>query len=347
MADELYGDILRTVSARRDLSQAQAHAVFSQLMAGELTEVQTAGLLAAMATKGPAIDEITGAAQAMREHSVKIDPAGLDVVDIVGTGGTGLQTFNISTTSCFVAAGAGLAVAKHGSYTNLRPSGSANVLMSLGVNIEVSPAVVTRCLKEASVGFCFAVKCHPAMRHAVPVRRALPIKTIFNILGPLTNPAGARRQIMGVYDAALTEPLAEVLGKLGSQRAWVLHGLDGLDEISIAGPTKISELRDGAVTTRTICPEDFGLATAPLESVFVDSPEASAQALRDVLSGLAGPRRDIVLLNAAAALVLAERATDMNEALELARQSIDSGAAQTALDKMIAITNEGKEKSNQ
>jgi len=172
MADELYGDILRTVSARRDLSQAQTHEVFSQLMAGELTEVQTAGLLAAMATKGLTVDEITGAAQAMRECSVKIDSAGLDVVDIVGTGGTGLQTFNISTASCFVAAGAGLAVAKHGSYTNLRPSGSANVLMSLGVNIEVSPAVVTRCLKEASVGFCFAVKCHPAMRHAVPVRRA-------------------------------------------------------------------------------------------------------------------------------------------------------------------------------
>jgi anthranilate phosphoribosyltransferase len=214
------------------------------------------------------------------------------------------------------------------------------VLQQLGVNIEAPPAVVTRCLKEASVGFCFAVLCHPAMRHAAKVRRALPIKTIFNILGPLTNPAGAKRQIMGVYDKTLTEPLAEVLGKLGSQRAWVLCSQDGLDEISIAGPTKISQLQDGKVTTWTIRPEDFGLASAQLETIFVDSAQASAQALRDVLTGQTGPRRDIVLLNAAGALVLAELAEDMSQALAMARKSIDSGAAQATLEKMIAITNE-------
>ncbi len=338
MSVELYTEILRAVTKHQDLSQAQAYDVFTQLMDGQLSEVQTAGLLMAMATKGPCAAEIAGAAQAMRDHAVKIDTAGLDVIDIVGTGGTGLQTFNISTTTCFVAAGAGLTVAKHGSYTNLRPSGSANVLISLGVNIEVAPEVVTRCFQEAGIGFCFAVKCHPAMKHAVPVRKQLPVQTIFNILGPLTNPAGAKRQIMGVYDGSLTEVLAEVLGLLGSQRVWVLHAEDGLDEVSIASPTKVSELRDGAVTTQLIEPEDFGIDRAPLESVFVDSAEASADALRSVLAGKAGPMRDIVLLNAAAALTLAEKSADMKEGIELAKESIDSGSAQAALDKMIAIT---------
>ena len=340
MSAELFRETLQAVTNHHDLTQEQTYDVFSQLMDGKLTEVQTAGLLTAMATKGPCVDEITGAALAMRDHAVKIDPAGLDEVDIVGTGGTGLQTFNISTTTCFVAAGAGLTVAKHGSYTNLRPSGSANVLLSLGVNIEVSPEVVTRCFREAGIGFCFAVKCHPAMKHAVPVRKQLPVRTVFNILGPLTNPAGAKRQIMGVYDGELTEVLAEVLGRLGSQRVWVLNAEDGLDEVSISSPTKVSELRSGDIYTRTIQPEDFGIERAPLESVFVKSAEESADALRGVLAGQAGPKRDIVLLNTAAALTLTEKAADMKEGIELAKKSIDSGAAQSALEKMVAITNE-------
>ncbi len=340
MPAELFREILQAVTSHHDLTQQQTYDVFTQLMDGNLTEVQTAGLLTAMATKGPCVDEIAGAAMAMRDHAVKIDSAGLDVIDIVGTGGTGLQTFNISTTTCFVAAGAGLTVAKHGSYTNLRPSGAANVLLALGVNIEVPPAVVTRCFKEAGIGFCFAVKCHPAMKYAVPVRKQLPVQTVFNILGPLTNPAGAKRQIMGVYEGQLTEVLAEVLGKLGSQRVWVLSAEDGLDEISIASPTKVSELRDGKVSTRTIKPEDFGISSAPLESIMVTSAEESADSLRGVLAGKPGPKRDIVLLNAAAALTLAEKSADMKEGIELAKKSIDSGAAQAALEKMIAITNE-------
>ena len=334
-----YREILQAVTQRQDLSQQQAYEIFSQLMDGELSEVQTAGLLMAMATKGPQVAEITGAALAMREHAVVIDTSGLDVVDIVGTGGTGLKTFNISTASCFVAAGAGLKVAKHGNVTNTRASGSANVLTALGVNIEADPSVVSRCIAEAGVGFCYARTCHPAMKHAAPVRKQLPVRTIFNVLGPLTNPAGARRLVMGVFAPEWTEPLAEVLSRLGAVRAMVVHADDGLDEISIAAPTRCSELRNGEVTTRTIQPADFGLARGRLEDLGVDSPEESAEVIRSILGGQQGAARDIVLLNAAAGLTVAEVASDMPDGIERAGEAIDSGEARKALETLIEISN--------
>lgn len=335
-----FRDILLDIINHKSLTHDQAYGVFSQLMDGKLSEVQIGGLLIGMATKGHDVTEIVAAAEAMRDHAIKIDTGGADVIDIVGTGGTGLGTFNISTASIFVAAAAGAKVAKHGSYTNTRPSGAANVLLALGVNIEVSPDVVTRCITEAGVGFCFAVKLHPAMKYAVPVRKQLPVHTIFNVLGPLTNPAGAKRQIMGVYDAQLTEILAAVLGKLGSQRAWVMHGADGLDEISITASTKISEYRDGKVETRTISPEDFGLPCGTLDDLKIDSPEASAQRIREVLSGTAQEAcRNIVLLNAAGGLVVAEVASDMNDGIRRAAAAIDSGAAMKTLDKLVEISN--------
>jgi anthranilate phosphoribosyltransferase len=332
-------EALEILSRRNDLTHEQAHAIFTELMDGKLSEAQIAGFLMALAVKGERVAEIAGAAQAMREHAVRIDTDGLDVLDIVGTGGTGLKTFNISTTTCFVAAGAGAKVAKHGNVTNSRPSGAANVLSALGVNIDAPPTVVSRCIAEAGVGFCFARLLHPAMKFAAPVRKQLAVRTIFNVLGPLTNPAGARRLLMGTFSDEWTEPLSEVLGRLGATRAWVVHAADGLDEISITSPTRVSDYRDGVANSRTIRPEDFGLKRARLEDIAADSPETSARTLRTVLDGMKGPARDIVLLNAAAALVVADLAGDMEEGLKLAQRSIDSGAARQALKDLIRISN--------
>jgi anthranilate phosphoribosyltransferase len=335
-----YRTVLETVVGGQDLSEDQAEAVFSELMDGQLTEAQTAGLLMALATKGPAISEIAGAARAMRAHAVRIDPGGADVVDIVGTGGTGISTFNISTTSCFVAAGAGAKVAKHGNITNTRASGAANVLDALGVKLDVPPETVTRCITEAGVGFCYARACHPAMKHAAPVRKQLPVRTIFNVLGPLTNPAGARRQVMGVYCPEAVQPLAETLGRLGVSRAWVMHAEDGLDELTITAPTGVTELRDGHLHSFTVQPEDVGLQRGSLGDLIIDSPEASADRCRAILRGeQAGPARDIVLLNAAAALVVCDRASDLADGVDRARQSIESGAAENALCRLVEITN--------
>jgi anthranilate phosphoribosyltransferase len=308
-------------------------------MDGAWTESQVAGLLVAMAAKGETADEIAGAAQAMREHAVPIHTGGAEVIDTCGTGGTGLRTFNISTAAALVAAGAGAKVAKHGNRTSTRPSGSADVLSALGVNIEADAPTVERCLAEAGVCFCFAVRCHPAMRHAAPVRRSLGVRTIFNLLGPLTNPAGARRQLMGVFDESLTETLAGVLGTLGSLRAMVVHADDGLDEISTTAPTTISELAGGRVRTSRLDARDLGLPKARIEDLAVDSAEASARTIRAVLSGRAGPARDIAALNAAAALVVGDLAADLGAGLAMAGTSIDSGAAATALDRLIAASN--------
>jgi anthranilate phosphoribosyltransferase len=339
MGEVSYRTILETVVGGADLSRAQARAIFTKLMDGELSEVRIAGLLLALATKRASIDEIAGAAQAMREHAVRIETGGLDVIDIVGTGGTGIKTFNISTTACFVAAGAGAKVAKHGNVTNTRPSGSANVLQALGVNIEASAEVVSRCLFEAGVCFCYARSCHPAMKFAAPVRKQLPVRTIFNLLGPLTNPAGAKKQVLGIFDADLTEPIAEALGRLGAERAWVVHADDGLDEISIASPTRISQFRNGKVTTSVVQPEDFGLRRASLAELRVESPKQSAETVRGILAGRAGPQRDIVLLNAAAALAVAGLAEDWPDGIEMANESVDSGKARKALETLVAVSN--------
>jgi anthranilate phosphoribosyltransferase len=335
-----YRDMLGRLLDGESLTRSEAHATFMQLMDGELTEAQIAGLLVALAAKGESVDEIAGAAQAMREHAVPVDTGGQDVIDIVGTGGTGLRTFNISTTACMVCAGAGLKVAKHGNRTNTRASGSADVLAALGVNLDATPDVVSRCLAEANVCFCFAVKHHPAMKYAVPVRKQLAVRTIFNVLGPLTNPAGAKYQLMGVFDAALTETLAKALGTLGVVRAMVVHADDGLDELSTISATQISELRDGQVTTRHVEPEEFGLDRAKMDDLLVDSPEQSGEVIRAVLGGEKGPARDIVVLNAAAALVIADKSDSIAAGIKLAAAAIDNGAATASLDKLIKLSNE-------
>ena len=339
MSDYSYSNVLRSVIARKDLDRAAAYWAFGQIMDGLWTEAQVAGLLVAMAAKGETVDEIAGAAAAMREHVVKIDTAGLEVLDTCGTGGTGLSTFNVSTAAAMVLAGAGVTVAKHGNRTTTRASGSADVLTALGVKIDCEPAAITRCLQEAGVGFCFAVRCHPAMKYAAPVRKSLGVRTIFNVLGPLTNPAGARRQLMGVFDAGLTATIAGVLAALGASRAMVVHADDGMDEISITSATQIAEVVNGKVTVSTVAPEDFGLRRGTLADLAVDSPAASAQAVRDVLAGKDGPRRDIVLLNAAAALVVAEKVPSISQGLSLAASSIDLGKAATALEKLVAVSN--------
>lgn len=339
MSDGTYRDILQAVMDRKNLTREETHGIFTQLMDGQLSEAQIAGLLIALRTKGECVAEFVGAAQAMREHAVKIDVGGADVIDIVGTGGTGIKTFNISTTSCFVAAGAGAKVAKHGNVTNTRPSGAANILSALGVNIEAAPDTVSQCVAEAGVGFCYARACHPAMKYAAPVRKQLPVRTIFNVLGPLTNPAGAKRMVMGVFADEWTEPMAEVLAHLGATRAWVVCAQDGLDEITNTNLTRISEMRDGTVRTRTFQPEDVGLPRGRLADLAVSSPDESADVARGVLDGKPGPTRDIVLLNAAAALVVADIATDMKDGIAKAAEAIDSGAARKALDVLVEVSN--------
>jgi len=339
MAEMPYNEILRNVISQRDLSREQAHLAFGQIMDGQWTEAQIGGFLAALATKGETSDEIAGAAQAMREHVVPIETAGADVIDTCGTGGTGLPTFNISTAAAIVAAAAGVKVAKHGNRTNTRASGSADVLVALGVNIEAAPAIVARCLLEANVCFCFAVKHHPAMKHAVPVRKQLGVRTIFNVLGPLTNPAGAKRQLLGVFDGSLAQRLAQVLAKLGAVRAMVVHAADGLDELSTISETTIADLRGGQVTTRCVRPEDFGLPRAKMDDLLVASPAESAAVIRDVLSGTKGPARDIVILNAAAALAVAEKTDAIAPGLDLAAKAIDQGAARGTLDQLISLSN--------
>ncbi|MCE5276501.1 MAG: anthranilate phosphoribosyltransferase [Planctomycetaceae bacterium] len=336
---QAYSAILSQVVNGEDLCAEQARAAFGAIMDGLWSEAQIAGLLVAMAVKGHTVDEIAGAATAMREHVTPINAGGRDVVDTCGTGGTGISTFNISTAAALVAAGAGVAVAKHGNRTHTRASGSADVLAALGVNIQASAETAARCLREAGVCFCFAVTCHPAMRYAGPVRKALAVRTIFNLLGPLTNPAGARRQVMGVFDPALTETIARVLASLGAVRAFVVHADDGLDEISTTCPTRVSELRDGHVVTCTAEPDDFGFARSKSEDLLVTSAAESAQVIQHVLAGKKGPARDIVLLNAAAAIAVADKADDIGAAVPIAARSVDSGAAAAALEKLIAVSN--------
>lgn len=339
MGEIAYSELLNSVISGDNLSRGQAHVAFGRIMDGRWGEAQVAGLLVALAAKGETVDEIAGAALAMREQALRIDTGGADVVDTCGTGGTGLSTFNISTAAAMVCAGAGVKVAKHGNRTNTRASGSANVLAALGVNLDADADCVGRCLAEANICFCFAIRCHPAMKYAAPVRKQLGVRTIFNVLGPLTNPAGAKRQVMGVFSAALTEPIANVLAALGARRAMVVCADDGLDELSTVSPTQISELKDGKVATRRVAPADFGLAQAKMKDLLVESAEQSAEVVRAVLAGEQGPARDIVLLNAAAALAVAGRAGTIVEALPLAEASIATSAARAALEKLIAISN--------
>jgi len=329
------------VMAGESLTIEEAEEVMSQIMTGEATSAQIGGYLMALRIKGETVDEITGSAKAMRRAAIGVKTVTPpdELVDVVGTGGDGSGTFNISTTAAFVVAGAGQKVAKHGNRAASSKSGSADVLAALGVNLDITPEQVTQAIDEVGIGFMFAIKHHPAMKHAIGPRREMGVRTIFNILGPLTNPAGALSQVTGVYDGALTDTLARVLGGLGSKGAFVFHGHGGLDELTTTGPNKVSRLKDGKVTTETLDPADLGFARANPEDLLGGTPEENAEITRNILSGVQnGAKRDVVILNAAAGLIAAGKADDFPAGIQLANESIDSGAALKVLDSFVEFT---------
>jgi anthranilate phosphoribosyltransferase len=345
-------EALEKIVAGEDLTRVEAEAAMEQILSGRSSDAQIAGLLTALRIKGETVDELVGFATVMRRHAtpvlsaLRLPPGGV-LVDTAGTGGDARGTFNISTAAAFVIAGAGVHVAKHGNRAFTSRCGSADVLEELGVRMDMPMERVARAIEEIGIGFLYAPAAHTAMRHAMTARRELKVRTVFNLLGPLTNPAGASAQIVGVYDASLTELLARALGELGVRRAFVVHGADGLDEISISGETYIAELRDGAVRSYTAAPEDFGLSRAPLESIQGGDAKHNAQIIKHVLGHRDaphehGPHRDIVLANSAAALVAAGRATDFLDGVRLAAESIDSGAARARLEALVAFSQEEK-----
>ncbi len=323
-----------------DLSQGEMTDVMNQIMSGEATDAQIGAFLIALRVKGECVDEIAGAASVMREKATPIATKHDVIVDTCGTGGDHSGTFNISTAAAFVAAGAGLCVAKHGNRAATSQCGSADVLGALGVNIEASPETVSRCLDDVGIGFLFAISLHGAMKYAIGPRREIGARTIFNALGPLSNPAGATRQVVGVYSPALTETLAGVLGTLGAERAFVVHGSDGLDEMTLTGPTRVSELKNGSVSTYDVLPGDFGLMQAPADALKGGDADYNAEITRSILNGEEGPRRDIVLLNAAAAIVAGDKARDLNEGVQVAAEVIDSGKALEKLEGLVAASQE-------
>ncbi|TET52735.1 MAG: anthranilate phosphoribosyltransferase [Anaerolineales bacterium] len=325
------------------LSAERAEAVMDEIMTGEATPAQIAGFLIALRVKGETVDEITGCARAMRRAAVRVQPSRKDLVDTCGTGGDRAGTFNISTTTAFVVAGAGLGVAKHGNRAVSSKAGSADVLKALGVNFDMTPEQVAEAIDGIGIGFIFAPHFHPAMKHAIGPRRELGVRTIFNILGPLTNPAGAGAQLLGVYDPALTELMARVLQQLGSKAAYVVHGFGGLDELTTAGANQASFFglagADGDVVTETIDPSELGFTAAKPEDLLGGDAEENAAILRAVLSGEdTGPRRDVVLLNAAAALVAGGAASGLKDGVARAAESIDGGAALKALEGLIQFS---------
>ncbi|MBM4019422.1 MAG: anthranilate phosphoribosyltransferase [Planctomycetes bacterium] len=320
------------------LALEESQAAMREIMEGRATPAQVAAYLTALAVKGPTPEEIAGAALVMREKATRIDVGDLPVIDTCGTGGTGKGTFNISTCAAIVAAGAGAYVAKHGNRGATSRCGSSDVLEALGVNVQAPPAAVARCIREARMGFLFAPALHGAMKHAAPVRKEIGIRTIFNVLGPLTNPAGARRQVMGVFAADLVEPIAQVLLRLGAEHALVVHSADGLDEISLGAPTHVAEVRGGAVACYDLAPEALGLPQAGREALRADSVQESAAAVRAVLAGERGPRRDVVLANAAAALYVAGVARDIHDGLRRAAAAVDSGAAAGVLELLVRLS---------
>jgi anthranilate phosphoribosyltransferase len=331
--------VLQKLVRGQDLAEEEAYELFCQIMSGQLSEATIAAVLTALAAKGEVVDELAGAARAMREKVTPVRcPGGTNPIDTCGTGGDGISTLNTSTAAAIVAAGCGATVAKHGNRTNTRASGSADVLEVLGLNLDADVPVMEKCLAKAGIAFLFAIKLHPAMRHAAPVRKQLGIRTIFNLLGPLTNPAGVKRQVLGVSRPELTEKIASVLRQIGSERAMVVHGLNGLCDLSISGPSIVSELADGQVRSYQVDPSELGLAGGTLEDLQVDSPEASAQAIRDVLDGQTGPHRDAVVLNAASALVVAGLAQDLSDGVSRAAGAIDDRSAKATLDRWVSIS---------
>ena len=322
----------------RDLELAEAKEAMHEIMSGEATPAQTAGFLVALSAKGETADEIAGCAEAMRAHVVPVVPARDDLVDTAGTGGDGARTLNISTAAALVAAAAGAAVAKHGNRAVSSASGSADVLEALGFDLELEPDRIAQSIDELGFGFIFAPAHHPGFRHAAPVRKELGVRTVFNVLGPLTNPAGARAQVVGVYSPELAPVIADVLSRLGARRAYVVHGAAGIDELSPAGPNLVYEVEDGSVRSRTIDPSDLGVERCRPEALRGGTPAENAAAIRAVFAGEAGAHRDAVLLNAAGAIAAAGHAHDLAEGIALARGAVDSGAAAERLESLVAFT---------
>ncbi len=346
-------EAIEKVVKKIDLSEGEMREVFEEIMSGRATDAQIGAFVTALRMKGETVDEITAAARVMREKSIKIhvgkklvdidrDDINIDeetIVDTCGTGGSGTNTFNISTTVAFVIAGCGIKVAKHGNRAASSQCGSADVLEVLGVSLETSPDSVERCIREIGIGFIYAPLFHGAMKYAIKPRKEIGIRTIFNILGPLSNPAGATGQVLGVYDAKLTEIMALVLKNLGTKRAFVVHGMDTLDEITITGKTKVTELKNGRIRTYYMTPERFGIKRARLEDIKGGDARENAQIVLSVLKGERGPKRDIVLLNSSAALVCGLKARDIKEGIATAEKSIDSGMAIEKLNRLIEYTN--------
>ena len=322
----------------RDLDLAEAKEAMNEIMSGEATPAQTAGFLVALSAKGETADEIAGCAEAMRAHVVPVMPAREDLVDTAGTGGDGARTLNISTAAALVAAAAGAAVAKHGNRAVSSASGSADVLEALGFDLELEPERIAQSIDELGFGFIFAPAHHPGFRHAAPVRKELGVRTVFNVLGPLTNPAGARAQVVGVYSPDVAPVIADVLCRLGARRAFVVHGAAGIDELSPAGPNLVYEVEGGNVRSRTIDPTELGVERCAPEALRGGTPAENAAAIRAVFAGEAGPHRDAVLLNAAGAIAAAGHAHDLAEGIVLARDAVDSGAAASRLESLVAFT---------
>ena len=353
ITDVPFTDVLhRIANHRQSLTRDEAREVMAQVLSGKCTDAQIAALLVALRMKGETVEEIVGFAEAIRAEAASLnlpEDATVDVsdterdalVDTCGTGGDASGTFNISTATALVAAGAGVRVAKHGNRSISSKCGSADVMEALGVNISLPPARVAACLKEVGIAFLFAPAMHSAMKYVQPARRELKLRTVFNLLGPLTNPAHASAQVVGVYSADLVEKLAEALSMLGLHHALVVHGLDGLDEITITGPTRIAEVREGTLRSYEVTPEEFGMKRASLEDIAGGDAAENAGIIRAVLGGEKSPRRDVVLLNAAAALVAAGKAEHLADAVPLAAKAIDSGAAAGKLEKLVQFTNAG------
>ena len=334
---EAFKPLLARLADGATLDEDAAEAFFAACLRGEPTPAQIAAAVTAMRMRGETVGELTACARAMRKASTKLEHP-FEVVDVCGTGGDGLHTLNISTAVGFVVAGGGLKVAKHGGRAASSRSGSSDVLTALGVNVMATPEQERRSLDEAGICFMFAPNHHPAMKHVMPVRSELGFRTVFNLLGPLTNPAGAKRQVVGVPSSRFVEPLARALGALGAERAWTVHG-EGMDELTTTGETEVAEWKDGAVRLFRVTPEAVGLKRAALADITGGAPEENAEALRELLDGKQGAYRDIVLLNAAAGFLVGDKVETLREGVELAAQSIDSGAAKAALEKLIEASN--------
>jgi anthranilate phosphoribosyltransferase len=330
--------IIGKVATGATLSRDEAATAFDAMMSGEATPSQMGGLLMALRVRGETVDEITGAVSAMRGKMLKVK-APADAIDVVGTGGDGSGSVNVSTCAAFIVAGSGVPVAKHGNRALSSRSGAADVLASLGVKIDLPPERVGRCVQEAGIGFMFAPAHHPAMKNVGPTRVELATRTIFNLLGPLSNPAGVKRQMVGVFSRQWVQPLAQVLKNLGSDSVWVVHGSDGLDEITLTGPTYVAALENGTIRTFEVTPEDAGLTRSSPGSLKGGDADANAVALRSVLEGKPSPYRDVALLNAAAALIVAGRAKDLKEGVAISVKTLDSGAAAAKLKHLVAISN--------